>query len=192
MLYTAIHAGGQVPHQRIGHDLAGVVEQGVAGPDELGVFWVPERVWDTDKLAPTLTDGTLPNGGYRQVLLDDRVDLSAVRVRLRRSPLRSGRVVRLAGVEPATLGLEVRRSIQLSYGRTRHNAGLARPEGFEPPTYGFEARRSIQLSYGRARADRTGCGRPHASGRQPALSPTSARTRRARAFHRVRHDQVQY
>jgi starch synthase len=42
-------------------------------PDELGVFWVPERVWDTVKLAPTLTDCTLPNGGYRHVLLDDRL-----------------------------------------------------------------------------------------------------------------------
>jgi hypothetical protein len=30
------------------------------------------------------------------------------------------RVVRLAGVEPATLGLEVRCSIQLSYRRVRH------------------------------------------------------------------------
>src|SRR5947209_6491919 len=32
----------------------------------------------------------------------------------------SGKVVRLAGVEPATLGLEVRCSIQLSYRRVRH------------------------------------------------------------------------
>ena len=31
----------------------------------------------------------------------------------------SGKVVRLAGVEPATLGLEVRCSIQLSYRRVR-------------------------------------------------------------------------
>ena len=31
----------------------------------------------------------------------------------------SGRMVRLAGIEPATLGLEVRRSVQLSYRRIR-------------------------------------------------------------------------
>src|SRR5437773_11667316 len=42
-----------------------------------------------------------------------------------------GRVVRLAGVEPATLGLEVRCSIQLSYRRVRHlrynGASVPRP-----------------------------------------------------------------
>jgi ADP-glucose type glycogen/starch synthase len=40
---------------------------------ELEVCWVPERVWDTDKIAPVLADETLPNGGYRHVLLDDRL-----------------------------------------------------------------------------------------------------------------------
>ena len=42
-------------------------------PEEVEVFWVPERVWDTDKLAPVLTDSSLANGGYRFVLLDDRL-----------------------------------------------------------------------------------------------------------------------
>src|SRR5947208_11793356 len=36
-------------------------------------FWVPERVWRTETLAPLLRDKKLPNGGYQYVLLDDRV-----------------------------------------------------------------------------------------------------------------------
>ena len=42
-------------------------------PAEVRVFLPPERVWDTAKLAPVLTDPSLPNGGYRYVLLDDRL-----------------------------------------------------------------------------------------------------------------------
>jgi len=42
-------------------------------PEEVEVCWVPERVWDTEKLAPTLTSSELANGGYRYVLLDDRL-----------------------------------------------------------------------------------------------------------------------
>jgi starch synthase len=42
-------------------------------PEEVEICWVPERVWDTDKLAPVLTDSSLANGGYRFVLLDDRL-----------------------------------------------------------------------------------------------------------------------
>ncbi|HKH12340.1 MAG TPA: glycogen/starch synthase [Rubrobacter sp.] len=42
-------------------------------PEEMGTCWVPERVWDTGALAPVLTDGDLANGGYRHVLLDDRL-----------------------------------------------------------------------------------------------------------------------
>lgn len=42
-------------------------------PRDIQVFWPPERVWDTDKLGPVLTDPTLLNGGYRYVLLDDRL-----------------------------------------------------------------------------------------------------------------------
>ena len=42
-------------------------------PEDLEICWVPERVWDTDRLAGVLTDPTLPNGGYRYVLLDDRL-----------------------------------------------------------------------------------------------------------------------
>jgi len=36
-------------------------------------FWVPERVWRTEKLARLLRDKELPNGGYKYVLLDDRM-----------------------------------------------------------------------------------------------------------------------
>jgi len=42
-------------------------------PAKVKVFWVPERVWDTDKLAPALRSSSLLNGGYRYVLLDDRL-----------------------------------------------------------------------------------------------------------------------
>src|SRR5688500_20240353 len=42
-------------------------------PEEVEVCWVPERVWDTAKLASILTSSELANGGYRYVLLDDRL-----------------------------------------------------------------------------------------------------------------------
>lgn len=42
-------------------------------PDDLSVCWIPERVWDTETLADLLTSRDLPNGGYRYVLLDDRL-----------------------------------------------------------------------------------------------------------------------
>lgn len=42
-------------------------------PSEVETFWVPERVWDAGKLAPTITDPDLPNNGYRYVLLDERL-----------------------------------------------------------------------------------------------------------------------
>jgi starch synthase len=42
-------------------------------PAEVRVCWIPERVWDTARLAGVLTDPALRNGGYRHVLLDDRL-----------------------------------------------------------------------------------------------------------------------
>jgi aminoglycoside phosphotransferase (APT) family kinase protein len=42
-------------------------------PARVKGFWVPERVWDTDKLAPVLRSSNLLNGGFRFVLLDDRL-----------------------------------------------------------------------------------------------------------------------
>lgn len=41
--------------------------------EKVKTFWVPERVWDTEKLASVLTSDKLLNGGYRRVLLDDRM-----------------------------------------------------------------------------------------------------------------------
>jgi starch synthase len=41
-------------------------------PQALSAFWAPERVWDP-RLAGIITDPSLPNGGYRYVLLDDRL-----------------------------------------------------------------------------------------------------------------------
>ena len=42
-------------------------------PEDIRVCWVPERVWDTEKLSPALTAEQLMNGGYDAVLLDDRL-----------------------------------------------------------------------------------------------------------------------
>ncbi len=42
-------------------------------PEDLTVCWIPERVWRTEGLARVLTSPDLPNGGYRYVLLDDRL-----------------------------------------------------------------------------------------------------------------------
>ncbi|WP_102344936.1 DUF1926 domain-containing protein [Bacillus sp. Marseille-P3661] len=38
-------------------------------------FWVPERVWNTKKLADVLTDKSLINGGFQYVMVDDRLIL---------------------------------------------------------------------------------------------------------------------
>lgn len=54
-------------HLRAYHRLLGVESAAVR------VFWVPERVWDTRRLAPLLRSPSLPNGGYRAVLIDDRL-----------------------------------------------------------------------------------------------------------------------
>ncbi|PEJ25052.1 hypothetical protein CN689_26445 [Peribacillus butanolivorans] len=43
---------------------------------EVTGFWVPERVWNTQKLANVITDTSLPNGGFQYVLVDDRLILS--------------------------------------------------------------------------------------------------------------------
>jgi hypothetical protein len=41
-------------------------------PSSVQVFWPPERVWDTQRLAPVLRHAQLLNNGYRYVLVDDR------------------------------------------------------------------------------------------------------------------------
>jgi starch synthase len=45
-------------------------------PDLVKVFWPPERVWDTGRMAPVLKDSRLLNHGYEYVLVDDRLLLS--------------------------------------------------------------------------------------------------------------------
>ena len=42
-------------------------------PDLVKICWLPERVWDPASLASLLESTELRNGGYRSVLLDDRL-----------------------------------------------------------------------------------------------------------------------
>ncbi|MDQ3932686.1 MAG: hypothetical protein M3252_07615 [Actinomycetota bacterium] len=42
-------------------------------PGQVTAFWLPERVWETSSLAPILTSPELANGGFRSLLLDDRL-----------------------------------------------------------------------------------------------------------------------
>jgi hypothetical protein len=42
-------------------------------PSVVKVFWPPERVWDTPRMAPVLRDPRLLNHGYEYLLLDDRI-----------------------------------------------------------------------------------------------------------------------
>jgi hypothetical protein len=42
-------------------------------PAQVRVFWSPERVWDTERMAAVLRDPRLLNQGYQYVILDDRL-----------------------------------------------------------------------------------------------------------------------
>src|SRR5713226_5111367 len=46
-------------------------------PNVVKVFWPPERVWDTPRMAPVLKDPRLLNHGYQFVVMDDRLLLPA-------------------------------------------------------------------------------------------------------------------
>jgi starch synthase len=59
--------------RQLNEELALYAEHLAAEPGELKVFWPPERLWDTERLAPVLADGRLLNGGFGYVLLDDRL-----------------------------------------------------------------------------------------------------------------------
>jgi len=54
-------------------------------PSQIKVFWPPERVWDTRRMAPALRDANLLNTGYCYVILDDRTFLSPRDIDLPRS-----------------------------------------------------------------------------------------------------------
>lgn len=57
---------------------------------DLKIFWPPERLWDTEKLAPVLTDKGLLNGGYGYVLVDDRLYYPAISGKPSRKDLDKG------------------------------------------------------------------------------------------------------
>lgn len=46
-------------------------------PAHIKTFWPPERLWDTERMAPVLKDSRLINQGYHHVIVDDRLLLSA-------------------------------------------------------------------------------------------------------------------
>src|SRR5213593_3568197 len=42
-------------------------------PKRITTFWPTERLWETEAMAPVLTSGQLLNGGYKHVVIDDRL-----------------------------------------------------------------------------------------------------------------------
>lgn len=87
-LFDARHNARQLTEGLEAYErLLGVAPASVRG------FWVPERVWDTARVAPVIADAALPNGGYRYVLLDDRLALP-----------RDGARERFDAVAPAATG----------------------------------------------------------------------------------------
>ena len=56
-------------------------------------------------------------------------------------------MARPAGLEPATLGLEGRCSIRLSYGRLESAIRMVGAEGFEPPTLCSQSRCATRLRH---------------------------------------------
>ena len=63
-------------------------------------------------------------------------------------------LVRPEGLEPPTGGLEIRCSIQLSYGRKRAGE-MVGAEGFEPPTLCSQSRCATRLRHAPTRGHRT-------------------------------------
>lgn len=58
-------------HRRQLTELLAVYHRHLGVPAErLRTVWVPARAWDADRLGSVLGDTTLPNGGYRHVVLD--------------------------------------------------------------------------------------------------------------------------
>jgi hypothetical protein len=78
-------------------------EQLGADPKEVRVFWPPERLWDTEKLAHVLTDKKLMNKGHKYVLIDDRLFYPARRGMPSRSVFDRGRVRSCADFHPCRI-----------------------------------------------------------------------------------------
>ena len=71
--------GAEHNRRQVAEELAVVESHLGVEPASVRGFWVPERVWDTGRLAPLLRDAELANGGYRFVLVDDRLAYPASR-----------------------------------------------------------------------------------------------------------------
>ncbi|MGH9037829.1 MAG: hypothetical protein ACRD0O_18885 [Acidimicrobiia bacterium] len=69
--------GTEHNRRQVAEELALVQHHLGVAPGAVSGFWVPERVWDTGVLAPLLASPDLGNGGFRYVLLDDRLAFPA-------------------------------------------------------------------------------------------------------------------
>jgi hypothetical protein len=65
--------GPQHNFRQLNEELRLYREQFIVDPRYVKVFWPPERLWDTDRLAPVIADRQLLNEGYQYVLVDDRL-----------------------------------------------------------------------------------------------------------------------